>query len=267
VDAGLELQFRISALTGDTRDHLAITAVLSWIRAQDLDCPALPLGVAAIHPEQVAGEDRGFVAARPGTHFEEQVRVVVGIDRHEMHEQLVLESGEPPGELLVLVLGERAHVGIGARSQLSSSGNIALELAMKIEVAGDLVEARVLFRQLAKPVLVGDCRRVTEQPRDLFVPLDQLSELGAQRLLHLLAVNCGGGSMPCSAGIVRPCLATRRIRLVARLGNARMSSQPTTKIPSAASIRPAHVSTTSPTRRGSSHVEIHAASSAIGELW
>ena len=60
---------------------------------------------------------------------------------------------------------------------------------MEVEVARDLVEARVLFRQLAEPVLVRDRRRITEQPRDLLVPLDQLRELGAQRLLHLLAIS------------------------------------------------------------------------------
>ena len=194
MDAGLELQLRVRALARDARDDLAIAAVLAGIRAQDLDAPALALGVAAVHAEQIAGEDRGFVAARAGAHLEEQVRVVVGILRHEMQEQLPLERGEPPGELLVLVLGERAHVGIGARAQLRGRGEIPLELAMEVEVARDLVEARVLLRQLAEPVLVGDRRRVTEQPRDLFVPLDQLHELGAQRLLHLLAISWAGGS-------------------------------------------------------------------------
>ena len=104
-------------------------------------------------------------------------------------EHLPLERGEPPGELLVLVLGERAHLGIGARAQLRGGGDVALELSMDAEIARDLVEARVFLRQVAEPVLVGDRRRITEQPRDLLVPLDQLHELGAQRLLHLLAVS------------------------------------------------------------------------------
>ena len=74
-------------------------------------------------------------------------------------------------------------------AQLRGRSNVALELAIEAEVAHHLVEARVLLRQLAEPVLVRDRRRIAEQPRDLFVPLDQLRELGAQRLLHLLAVS------------------------------------------------------------------------------
>jgi hypothetical protein len=48
---------------------------------------------------------------------------------------------------------------------------------MEAEVARHVVETGVLFRQLAEAVLVGDRGRVTEQPRDLLVPLDQLREL------------------------------------------------------------------------------------------
>ena len=86
----------------------------------------------------------------------------------------------PLGQLLVLVVGERAHVEIRARAQLLGGLQIALERLVLAEVARHLVEARVLLRQLAESVLVGDRRRVTEQPRDLLVPLDQLRELGAQ---------------------------------------------------------------------------------------
>ena len=65
----------------DARDDLAIAAVLAGIRAQDLDAPALALRVAAVHPEQVAREDRGLVAAGARADLEEQVRVVVGVFR------------------------------------------------------------------------------------------------------------------------------------------------------------------------------------------
>src|SRR5688572_30783093 len=86
-----------------------------------------------------------------------------------------------------------------------------LKLAMEAEVARHLIEAGVFFRQLAEPVLVGDRRSIAEQSRDLLVPLDQLRELGAQRLLHLLAINWPGGSARCSAGIDKPYLSSERL--------------------------------------------------------
>ena len=209
--AGFEFELRVRALARDARDDFAIAAVLALVGAQYLDTPALPLGVAAVHAKQIAGEDRGFVAARAGAHLEEQVRIVVGILRHEMQQQLPFEGRAAPDELLVLVLGERAHVGIGARTQFRGSRDIALELAVKVEIPRHRVEPRVLLRQLAEPILVEDRSRVTEQPGDLFVPLDQLHELGAQRLLHLPAVEVAAGSKRCSAGIDKPYLSSARL--------------------------------------------------------
>ena len=88
--AGLELELRVRAFARDARDDLAVAAVLAGIRAQDLHAPALPLGVAAVHPVQIAREDRGLVPARARADLEEQIRVVVGVLRHEVHEQRLL---------------------------------------------------------------------------------------------------------------------------------------------------------------------------------
>ncbi len=41
-----------------------------------LDAPALQRGKALIHPEQVAGEQRGFIAAGPGADFQHHVALV-----------------------------------------------------------------------------------------------------------------------------------------------------------------------------------------------
>src|SRR5690606_41602754 len=44
---------------------------------------SLALGVAAVHAEQVAGEDRRLVAAGAGAHFQEQVGLVARVARHQ----------------------------------------------------------------------------------------------------------------------------------------------------------------------------------------
>ena len=53
------------------------------LMVQHLDLPALTLGVARVHPEQVRGEERRFVAAGAGADFEHDVLGVVGILRDE----------------------------------------------------------------------------------------------------------------------------------------------------------------------------------------
>ena len=51
----------------------AIAAVLARALAQRLDLPALRFGVAAVHAQQVAGEDRRLVAAGAGADLEEDI--------------------------------------------------------------------------------------------------------------------------------------------------------------------------------------------------
>ena len=144
--ARLEFQLRVGALADDARDDLAIAAVLAGIRAQDLDGPTPALRIAAVHPKQVPGEDRGLVPARAGTHLEKQIRIVVRILRHEMHQEPPLEIGAPRDELLVLVVGERAQLRIAGFAQLLGRRDLALELAICREVARDLVEPRIFLR-------------------------------------------------------------------------------------------------------------------------
>ena len=89
--AGFELELRVRALPGDARDHLLVAAQLRGALGDQLDLPALALGVARVHAEQVAGEERRLVAAGAGAHLEEQVAVVVRVARQQRLLQLGLE--------------------------------------------------------------------------------------------------------------------------------------------------------------------------------
>jgi hypothetical protein len=72
VAAGLELQPRIGAVAGQPADDFAVAAELGFAGRQNLDLPALALGVARIHAEEVAGEQRRLVAAGAGADFEQR---------------------------------------------------------------------------------------------------------------------------------------------------------------------------------------------------
>jgi hypothetical protein len=50
-----------------------------------LDLPALQRGEPLIHPEQVAGEQRGLVAAGAGADFQHHVAVVHGVLGQQRH--------------------------------------------------------------------------------------------------------------------------------------------------------------------------------------
>ena len=52
---------------------------------EDLGLPAAALGVAQVHPQQVAGEQRRLLAALAGLDLEDHVLVVVGVARDQQH--------------------------------------------------------------------------------------------------------------------------------------------------------------------------------------
>ena len=74
--AGFVLQPGIGAAAFDAGHDFLVAAVLARAGRFDLDPPALAFGVARVHAEQVAGEDRRLVAAGAGAHFQVQVAIV-----------------------------------------------------------------------------------------------------------------------------------------------------------------------------------------------
>ena len=95
VAAGLELELAVSAIARHADNGLFIAAQLGVAGRDDLDAPALALGVAAVHAEQIAGKQRRFVTAGTGAHFHESVTLVIGIFRLRIHYQPVLFVIEP----------------------------------------------------------------------------------------------------------------------------------------------------------------------------
>jgi len=58
----------------------------------NLDLPALQGGEALIHPEQVAGEKRGLVAAGAGADFQHDVAIVHRVLGQQRHADLLCSS-------------------------------------------------------------------------------------------------------------------------------------------------------------------------------
>src|SRR3546814_18186920 len=66
VRAGLELQAGEDARAGDLRARLLVAADLDFGGIDDLEAPALQLGVALVHAQEVGGKERSIVAAGAG---------------------------------------------------------------------------------------------------------------------------------------------------------------------------------------------------------
>ena len=88
MDAAFVLQAAVDAASLDGGDDFLEPADAGVAARHHVDAPALALGVLPVHPEQLAGEERGFVAAGAGADLEDDVLLVVGILRDQQDLQL-----------------------------------------------------------------------------------------------------------------------------------------------------------------------------------
>jgi hypothetical protein len=137
---------------------------------QDLGLPAAPLGVTLVHPQQVPGEQRGFLAAFPRLDLEDGVAVVVGVARHEQLAQLLLEFLAAGGELVGLV-SERGVLAAEVAGRLLIRRGL-LPLPVGVHDRGQL---GVTAAKRARFLLVGVHGRVGERVLQLRVLAHQVA--------------------------------------------------------------------------------------------
>ena len=77
--ARFKFQTTIHTITANFGDDLFITTMFTLAGAHDFYTPAAGFGVTAVHTEQIACEQRRFVAAGSGSDFEEGVTFVIRI--------------------------------------------------------------------------------------------------------------------------------------------------------------------------------------------
>ena len=72
------------------RNNFLEAANLAFAMRNHFNFPTLALSVARIHAEQIAGEQRRFIAAGTGANFQENIALVVGIFGDEQFLQIEL---------------------------------------------------------------------------------------------------------------------------------------------------------------------------------
>ena len=183
---GLELQPRVGALADDAGDDFLVAAVFALALGNDLELPAVSLGVAGIHAEQVAGEDRRLVPAGARADLEEHVAVVVRV----LGEQQLLQRGLQGlgllGGAVEFVLRHGAHLGIVLAQHVLRRGDVVLGPAPALEGLHHVLELAVLDRQLAELVLVADHVRVGQQARQFLVAFGDAFQLLVDGVFHFL---------------------------------------------------------------------------------
>ena len=83
VHAGLVLELGERLPTADLERGLLEAADVGPLRRQHLRLPPVTLGEAAVHVQQLAGEQRRLLPAGPGSDLEDHVLAVVGVLRHQ----------------------------------------------------------------------------------------------------------------------------------------------------------------------------------------
>ena len=81
--SGLKFQPREDAASCDLGNDLLVASRCSLARRQNLNTPAFQLGIALIHPEQIASKNRRLVAAGPRADLENGILLVGGVLRQQ----------------------------------------------------------------------------------------------------------------------------------------------------------------------------------------
>src|SRR6185437_6507860 len=180
--ARLELEPGVRALAHDAGDDFLVAARLAGAFRHHLHLPAMALGEARVHAEEVAGEERALVAAGAGADLEEEVLLVVGIAWDEHALEVELQLGELRARGADLLLGEFAHRRVPRH--FLRGVQVLRGVAIRDEGLDHGEDLGALLRELAEIVDVLDHRRVGKPRVDLLQPRFEAREPAGDGLLH-----------------------------------------------------------------------------------
>ncbi len=148
MDTRLELQPAEHAVPRYRGDDFLVAAGIAFGDAVDLDAPALRRGIAAVHTEQVAGEDGRFVTAGTSAHFEDGRGVDVLVLRRQQQGDPVFQLGQRIFQVAQFFLGQRRQLGVAHGRHLFQLGHLATRLDQALDRVGDRLDFGVFLRQL-----------------------------------------------------------------------------------------------------------------------
>jgi hypothetical protein len=174
------------------------------------------LGIARVHAEKVAREDRGLVAAGAGADFEEDVGVVARVLRDQQELQRAFELGEPRLERGDFLARKVGHFGVGrhvARGGERAHGRIVVGKGRRHRL-----QLREFLRQRAELRVVREHLAVRKQARDFFATFGERFQLSLNRRRHSDGASSARHSTRCRTGVRRRAAGRGRRATLPRAG-------------------------------------------------
>ena len=144
--------------------------------------PTLPLGKARVHAEQIAREQRGFIATGARANFEEDIALIRRIFGKERECQFFLDALDIGLRGVDLFLRHVAHFRVSEHFlRADSIGLTRLKLRKQRR---DRLDVASLPRQRAVAIHVVGHRGIRQQALHLHQPARELFKLDAKSVFH-----------------------------------------------------------------------------------
>src|SRR5258705_4704873 len=188
VHARFELQLAVRALARDPEDDLFEAALLRVALRQDLDLPAVALGVAREHPVEIGREQGCLLPALASADLDDDVLLVQWIAPHKRAahaRRRLFELARRRGEVLARDVAQVAVVGV---DELPRFLQALLGVAQRADRFDDGRQLRELLPHLADALVAAGDLRIGHEPRELVVTRLHLREAptqsGGERIAH-----------------------------------------------------------------------------------
>ncbi len=166
----LELEPGIDALALDPCGEFLDAAQVARLMLQHLEAPAPALGMALVHPRQIAREKARLLAPGAGPDLQDRgarVRRILGQQRQP---QRLFHLGDPGLQARDLLLGERAHLRVGQHGL--GLGQVVQRAAVGGDLLGHGLEVGIF------PGDLGDLGRGRPGLQPRLEELEPLGDLG-----------------------------------------------------------------------------------------
>ena len=164
--------------------------MFAGVFAEDFDFPVFLFGVFAVHSEEVAREEGGFVAACSRADFEVDVGTVQRVFGDHVPCECVFVGGDLGFECRAFGGGEVGHFGV--TFEVGEVGQLALQRFGGVQDGDDGRELGVFLRVAPQLVGVGGGFGQGEQAVEFFVALAQAGEFFADGGVHLVGLGFEG---------------------------------------------------------------------------
>ena len=180
VNAGFRAQQAVGVFAFNADGGAVDARDFAVVFFEDVDFEAFALGVAAVHAEQIAGEQGGFVTAGAGADFQEHVAGIKRVGRQQQALELLLEFDEFGLGGLRLFHGQGAEGGLRVLAQLIGFGKALFGGLAGMKGRHQVLQPGIFPAQGAELGGVGQHCGFGQQRGDFPVTVAQSFQLGGK---------------------------------------------------------------------------------------